>query len=373
MGLGGVDFAAAPARQEKAVAERVATIDAAVEKTASAYMADPQTVGLSIGVAHAGTTRSYHFGAADRTAGKAPTDTTLYAIGSLTKTFAGALMAQAALAATLTLDDDIRRYLDGEFPNLVFDGRPIRLAELLNHRSGLPRFLPVPPMGPSGEDGAAANRRAERLMARASRADFYAALRQVRLTNRPGTRFEYSNAAAQLAGYVLERLGGASFETLVKDRLAAPLGMRDTTITVTAAQRARLAAGYDETGTRQAASPDQFQAAGALRSTLADMLKYTRWQLDQHDPVVRLTHVPTYTNDDYAVGLNWQMVRSDGRRVIFQDGAVPGFASLCVLQPELNLGIVILSNELGPVTMDGLSTMANQILRDIDARSVAKP
>ena len=375
VGLSGAAVASAPASQAKATATAPssAAIDAVVTKAASVYMADPQTVGLSIGVVRAGNTRRYHLGVADRAAGKAPTDATLYAIGSLTKTFAGALMAQAAIAHTLALDDDIRRHLDGEYPNLLFEGRPIRLADLLNHRSGLPRFLPVPPAGPPGEDGAAANRRDEEFIAHASRADFYAALHQVTLTSAPGRRFEYSNAAAQLAGYILERLGGASFETLVKDKLAAPLGMRDTTITLTADQRPRLAAGYDEKGARQAASPDQFQAAGALRSTLADMLEYAHWQLDPNDQVARLTHVPTYTNEDYAVGLNWQIVNSGSRQVIFQDGAVPGFASLCILQPQLDLAVVILSNELGPVTLDRLSAMANQIMSGIDARSVAKP
>jgi D-alanyl-D-alanine-carboxypeptidase/D-alanyl-D-alanine-endopeptidase len=88
---------------------------------------------------------------------------------------------------------------------------------------------------------------------------------------------------------------------------------------------------------------------------------------------VKLAHKATYTDGDYAVGLNWQMLSAGGRRVIWQDGAVPGYASFCILQPEANLALVILSNELGPTTLGRLSVMANQIMTSIDARSVIKP
>ena len=41
-----------------------------------------------------------------------------------------------------SLDDDVRRYLDGDYPNLEFDRQPIRLVHLLNHNSGLPPMFP---------------------------------------------------------------------------------------------------------------------------------------------------------------------------------------------------------------------------------------
>ena len=67
------------------------------------------------------------------------------------------------------------------------------------------------------------------------------------------------------------------------------------------------------------------------------------------------------------------MQRVDGRTVIWQDGATPGFASFCILQPDADLALVILSNELDAATPSRLSAMANTLMQAIDARSVTKP
>ena len=70
-----------------------------------------------------------------------PTDATLYEIGSLSKTLAGTLMANAVLDRKLGLDDDVRMYLDDAYPNLQYKGEPIRIRHLLSHTSGLPNML----------------------------------------------------------------------------------------------------------------------------------------------------------------------------------------------------------------------------------------
>ncbi|MGE0459967.1 MAG: serine hydrolase domain-containing protein, partial [Vicinamibacterales bacterium] len=290
------------------------------------------------------------------------------------KTFVGALLAQAALEHKLRLDDDVRLHLEGPYPNLAFDGQPVRLFHLLNHRSGLPFILPNPPEAqPDFQDPRPFPQRIEEIVARSSRADFDAALHKVTLEAAPGARFQYSNAAAQLAGYVLERVHGKPLETLLRERITTPLEMNDTVITLRPGQERRVAPGYDEQGRVQGPSSDKFQGAGAIKSTLPDMLNYAAWQLDGDDAVIALSHEPTYQDDAFSIGLNWQMLREGEREVIWQDGAIPGYASFCILQPQLNMALVILSNELDPATLGRLSTLANRIMQGIDARSVAKP
>jgi D-alanyl-D-alanine-carboxypeptidase/D-alanyl-D-alanine-endopeptidase len=350
-------------------------IETVVANAANAYLAEPETAAVSIGVVYKGQRFRFHYGTLIKGTRHAPDDTTIYPIASITKTFAGTLMASAAIENKLKLDDDVRSYLDGAYPNLAFQGQPVRLFHLLNHRSGLPGILPNPPEAAPDfkDDPLPYPYRIDRIVDQSSRADFYAGLHGVALGAIPGTRFQYSNSAAQLAGYVLERVYARTFETLLQTKLSGPLGMPDTAIALSAKQAARLAPGYDEKGQRQPAASEKFQAAGAIKSTLADMLKYSQWQLDERDPAVKLAHMATYTDGDYAVGLNWQMLSVSGRRVIWQDGAIPGYASFCILQPEANLALVILSNELGPTTLDRLSEMANHIMTSIDARSVVKP
>jgi CubicO group peptidase (beta-lactamase class C family) len=149
--------------------------------------------------------------------------------------------------------------------------------------------------------------------------------------------------------------------------------MNDTAIELSSEQARKLAPGYDEHGTRILPGSTKFQGAGAIKSTLPDMLAYAAWQLDARAPAVALSHKPTYTDGNFSIGLNWQMQHVDGRRVIWQDGATPGFASFCILQPDADLALVILSNELDATTLGRLSTMANTLMQAIDARSVTKP
>jgi D-alanyl-D-alanine-carboxypeptidase/D-alanyl-D-alanine-endopeptidase len=363
---------AAPALAAKAAPE--VEIDAVVARVGAEFMADPHAVGISIGVLEDGRTHRYHFGTTVKGRQQAPGDGTVYPIASLTKTFTGSLLAQAALDRKLKLDDDIRAYLDGDYPNLAFEGQPIRLYHLLNHRSGLPFVLPnKPEASPDFQSDIPFPRRIDAIIAGTTRPEFYAGLHRLTLAAAPGKEFQYSNAAAQLAGYILERVSGSSFENLVQTRIAAPLGMRDTFITPTARQKGRLASGYDENGALQAYPPDQSQAAGALKSTLPDMLAYVRWQAAENDPAVRLSHQPTWRDDDYAIGLNWQMMNKGGRRVIFQDGAVPGFASLVTIHPESGIAVVLMSNELDSGTLGRLRAVANGITKALDADALPVP
>lgn len=351
-----------------------ASIDAIVNAAATAYLDNPGTAALSIGMSYRGQGKTYHFGRVSKSLPVPPTDATVFAIASITKTFTGALLAKAQLDGKLGISEPLVKYLDGSYPNLQFERQPIRLFHLLNHRSGLPFILPNPPEAdPDFDSPVPYPVRLNNIVANSSRGEFYTALRGVELTAAPGARFAYSNAGAQLAGYIAERVYGQDYETVLRRLITAPLGMQDTAITLTPEQAARVAPGHEQDGTIAPADTVKSQGAGAIKSTVKDMLAYARWQLDEADPVVALSHKPTYSNEDFSIGLNWQMLREGRRRVIWQDGAIPGYASFCILQPESKLAIVILSNESDGKTLERLSTMANRIMKAVDPLSVTKP
>ena len=76
----------------------------------------------------------------------------------------------------------------------------------------------------------------------------------------------------------------------------------------------------------------------------------------------------------YAVGYNWQMLRAaSGVRRIFQDGGVPGYSTFVVVFPELDLGIVVLSNELDRSTPARVSALVDSIAVALDARAPTSP
>jgi serine-type D-Ala-D-Ala carboxypeptidase/endopeptidase len=367
--VGGLMAAAAPAwAGERPVKE---TIEQAVET----FLANcPQSVGLSLGICLSGQTWRFNYGHVAPGAKAAPTSRTLYPIASITKTFTGTLLAMAQLEERLRLDDDIRNYIDGDYPNLAFDGHPIRICDLVDHRSGLPFMLPDrPDMQPNYKGGGSLTARIIEIWKTYTRAEFYADLHKVTLTSIPGQNFQYSNAAAMLAGYILERLYGQPYETLVKTKITAPLGMTDTTITLSPSQAKRSVKGYDTAGVAMPDNPDAIQAAGALKSTIDDMLKYTAWQVTENDPAVRLSH-KSYTGEGaYQGGLNWQMWNDSGRRVIWQSGNIEGFHSYCVAEPELKLGLVALFNQADQDSNPAHNALVNAILKGVDPAAIPLP
>ena len=351
-------------------------VTAIVDHAAESFFKNtPQAVGLSIGVVKGGKTYTYNYGTVERDKQAPPPANTLYTIASITKTFTGALLAQAALEGKIKLDDNVGKYLDGDYPNLEFQAHPVRLFDLLDHRSGLPFFIPDrPETQPDFENNVVPwPTRIANIERTYTRQDFYSDLHKVKLDAVPGEKFRYSNAGAMLAGYILEHLYGTPYEALLRKKIFGPLDMRATTITLSPAQVSRTANGYDEKGILMPDNPNELQAAGAIKSTVNDMLKYAKWNLEEADEAVRLSHKPVLTSGPYAAGLNWQEMNGDGRRVIWQEGNIVGFNAFCIVEPELKIGLIIFANEEDPASAHRQSVLANEILTGLDPKSVLMP
>jgi serine-type D-Ala-D-Ala carboxypeptidase/endopeptidase len=110
--------------------------------------------------------------------------------------------------------------------------------------------------------------------------------------------------------------------------------------------------------------------AGALKSTVADLLKYARWELDEEHPAVKMSHEPRFVlTSNFSVGLNWQMLKAGPYRRIWQEGNLPGFMSMCMTFPELKIAVVALANENDRDSSHAFSVMTNEIAKGLDARS----
>lgn len=358
--------------QSAPIAPSSDAIRAAVTKSADKYFNDaPQAVGLSIGVFKDGKSYIYNYGSVHRDKHDLPSADILYLIASVTKTFTGTLLAQAVLEGKVQFTDDVRKYLDGSYPNLEYEGHPIQLQFLINHMSGLPFNLPdVPGNRPPFTPPMSA--KTLEFVNHYTRIDFLRDLHDVKLTGVPGQNFSYSNAGAELLSLVLERVYGESFDKLVQQKIAAPLGMKDTTISLTQSQRRRLAPGYDQNGETNFEEPIMALGAGGLQSTVSDLLKYAAWETAEDDPSVKLSHEPRLNPaPDYSMGLNWQMIRKGEGIRIWEDGHVPGFLSFCIIFPKLHMAIVVLTNADDPVTSKAFDELVPSIAESIDPRSSA--
>jgi len=113
-----------------------------VASLADAFLTDTLMNALSIGIYYKGDEFIRHYGELDPGQNNIPSDKTIYDIGSVTKTFVGTLVANALQESRLSIDDDIRSYLDGEYSNLQFKNEAIKIKHLITHTGRLPRYLP---------------------------------------------------------------------------------------------------------------------------------------------------------------------------------------------------------------------------------------
>jgi CubicO group peptidase (beta-lactamase class C family) len=334
-----------------------ARLDTVMQRLGKVFLQQPTRVGLSVGIIENGQTHFYNFGSIEKGKRQLPTSQTVYEIGSITKTFTSLLLAHAVLEKRVNLNDDIRKYLPGAYPNLAFGGQPIKLVHLANTTSRLPDNLPEP-TAPRAADPDSAVATIVKSLRGYTKQNFYDDLHQARLDTLPGLLPRHSNVATQLLAYILEGVYRAPYADLVARYINKPLQLTGL------ASTAPLPTGYNE---KDHPMPHldlpTVVAAGGLRYSAADMVKYLRYQLAEKNPAVALTHRPTWGSiEDQAIAFNWNLEKTvDSQRKLQHSGGTFGCASYCEFYPAQQFGIVLLSNESDENTQGSLQAMAEQI------------
>jgi serine-type D-Ala-D-Ala carboxypeptidase/endopeptidase len=316
-------------------------------------------VGVAIGVLRGGQTWVIGSG----TTGPAGPASTIFEIGSVTKVFTATLLAGMVEDGLLALDDPVQDHLPRGV-ELPVRGRPITFADLATHTAGLPR-LPHGFLLPS-------LRHRRNPYAWFTVDHLYAGLPATRLRRAPGDRPRYSNLGYGLLGHVLALRAGRDYEQLVHERICRPLGLSDTHVSVPAAARERFAQGHDRRG-RPVPHWDlpALAGAGALRSTVADLLAFLRLQLGDGEPALvraaALTHAPRSRHrGGLAVGLGWTRLPLLGtdHQLLFHNGGTGGFRSFAGFVPATDTAIVVLSNSARSVDALGFRIL-ERMHRDV--------
>ncbi|MCG7754190.1 serine hydrolase domain-containing protein [Flavihumibacter cheonanensis] len=341
--------------------------DSLIHQAARTYLSNTARLGLSVGIYHNNETITYHYGSTQQEKQVLPTNKTIYEIGSISKTFTGTLLAQAVKDKKLKLEDDVRMYLDGDYPNLAYQGQPIRVGHLVSHISGLPNFLPDNPGLFQTTSSDSLPFVLSRILNNYSKQDFLNDLHNVKLDTIPGYKFRYSNSSPQLLKYILERVYQKSFADLLKIYLLQPLKMKHTTSRYKEVKVKHLAKGYNSKGNFMPYIPENLDAAGGIFSTIPDMLQYLKFHLDETNEVVALSHqVTTGDINQYAIGLNWQeTITSKKQKKIWQSGGTFGFSSYAVIYPELAIAIVLLTNQADNTAQTELGHIADKIVNNM--------
>lgn len=337
------------------------TLDSAVDYAARVYLRDNNTNGIAVGVYCKGKKYTYAYGKEGK--GQLASADNFYNIGSVAKTFVTTLLAQAAVDKKLDLNDDIRKFLPGHYPNLAFDGKPIRLVNLANHTSGLPTTFRIFP---------SAIRDSLKKLSIAAQADFYARYNEDSLLSDlylvtpdtlPGTTFQYNSSAMTLLILLLQRVYHQPYEKIVTHYVKTHLKMADTKPFLRASEIKNAVQGYDNKGMPQPfLNLKGFYFGPTMNSTVNDMLTYIQANLLEKDKAIRLTHQLTYGKEKgFALGLGWMMdTTRDGERYFYHDGNTKiGYNTLCTFYPAEDVGFIIIVNDT--VSQDNVGEVENNI------------
>lgn len=327
---------------------------------------------VSLGIVKDGKIYTTHFGEIDKGKGNKADDNTYFEIASVTKLFTGQLLAKAVLEGKINLDDDIRKYLKKDYPNLEYNATPIKVKNLLSYTTALPRELP-------NEDDLRANmtERTPFLMkereAGYTKDQFYKDLEKVKLDTIPGIKYNYSNLSLELAGIMLENVYGTDVEALYNQNIFSKLGMKHTKFTLN--KNETLVNGYGENHLLMPHfTSNLWGSTGAkTKSTLSDLMKFLKDELYSTDSVVRETHKNIEDSKENWHGYLWDdYYVSEFGKVGFKHGGAYGTQTWFTVYPELNIGICVIVNVSVPGGGFILQDCVSKMMEDFTSPSANK-
>jgi CubicO group peptidase (beta-lactamase class C family) len=290
------------------------------------------------------------------------TESTLFGIGSLTKSLTALDVAQLVDAGKIDLDAPMVSYL----PELRLSDpgatRALTVRQVLSQSSGIPRADAI------WVFGAPADRKA-----------LVDNVASITLTARPGAAWQYSNQNYLLAGYLVERVTGQTWEQYTRRNVLDPLGMADAVFDIDTMQRAADWSQTFRLDARRGLSAFPFSKrifanlalmgpAGSINASIFDMARFAMFQLgdgtsDGRRIVSRQLLEAMHTRQiglaglregaslagrssttRMGYGMGWFTEEYKGHSLVMHPGIIGGFRSNMTLDPGYGVGLVVLTN-----------------------------
>lgn len=284
------------------------------------------------------------------------TPNTLFAIGSITKSFTVSTLGMEMDEGKVDWDKPVRDYLPTfklYTPELT---EQMTIRDLITHRSGLPRHDLV------------------WYTSDFSREDILRRLQYLEPSKPLRTTFQYNNLMFMTAGYIAGQLNGTSWEDAITQRIFKPLGMTGTDLSVLDAQHSGDFAepyrkGNDEKAELKHISFDPqcpnrcaIGPAGEINSNVADMSKYLLFHMNHgkvdgkqllsennsvqmQDSQMAIQGAPAYKETgEGSYGMGFFLSTYRGHKEVDHGGNIDGFSAELAFMPNDKIGVVVLTN-----------------------------
>ena len=277
------------------------------------------------------------------------TEQTLFAIGSCSKAFTAFALGQLADDGWIAWDDPVIKHIPEFRVSDIYATHYITIRDLVAHRTGYARhdFVWYGSTAPRSEI--------------LKRIEYLEPVNQLR------EKFQYNNLMYAVAGLVIERVTGQTWEEFVQKRIFDPLGMKQANFSVDVSQRSEnFSLPYSEREEQVTPIPfrnlDIVGPAGSINACAANMAQWIKLHLGEgsfegnlliHPETLKSMHkthmpleYPSYEETPYifGYGLGWMIGLHKGRYTVVHGGGIDGFTSSIALFPKEKMGVVILTN-----------------------------
>ena len=335
--------------------------------------------GMAVGIVSNGQSYVFNYGTASRATGKPVNDSTLFEIGSVSKTFTVILASYAQVNGRLSLSDSVSKYLP------VLRGSHFDEVSLLNLGTHTPGGLPLQVPDEVTND--------DQLMRY---------FRNWKPAYAPGTYRTYANPGIGLLGRVAATSLNEGFAVLMESKLYPVLGLKNTYLNVPAFRLDDYAQGYTTKDAPIRMAPGVLAAETyGVRTTASDLLRFVEANMgmvaldEKWQRAITNTHTGYYQVGGMTQDLIWEQypypvelktllagnsddlilkpnptVKLDPPSppreavLINKTGSTNGFSTYVTFVPARKLGVVLLANKRYPI--EARVVCAYQILARLD-------
>lgn len=281
-------------------------------------------------------------------------NSTIFPIGSITKSLTATLTMQFVENNKLDLDEPIARILPKfSLKNCPDAGELLTIRQILSHTSGIDGDL----MTDTGDNANAV----EELVKQSEIID---------LLHPPGALFSYSNFAYNVLGLILEKMSSTSWQDLIQNQLLKPIGLKHYALNARQALRQRAAYGHSYNADESSNEPvdNMFlpRSNGPSGTMLAlsarELIRFAQVHMrggknEQGEQILSAASVAEMQRQQVQIplsdrycgwGLGWMIFNCDGKRLIGHDGGTAGVSSFLRYIPEENIAIALTVNSDSP-------------------------
>ncbi len=293
-------------------------------------------------------------------------DSTIFRVGSITKTFTATALLQLKDRNLINLNKDVNQYLKSVKVPSTYD-EPVTASHLLTHSAGF-----------------------DELRGRV----IYEKDQQIPLENfldkklirlrKPGTVSAYSTFGIALAGLLVQDISELTLEEYMEKNIWKPLGMSMTSIELPKSQENNLSIGYEYINGINVPQPWEWYhtyPASSINSTTADMGKYLQMYINHgvfNDNRILKTETAlsmqtqqlSVNKEVFGFAYGFYEKNQFGLKAFNHGGDMLGYSSFITLVPEINLGIFVVHHH---ENTNLRNKVISQVLKHFGTENIINP